>query len=174
MDTETDLYRRNAAVPSDYQWDEAGRRAAHAARILDTGSRLLLVCLVIAAAAFCYVHLDAFSGIGTLLALLASAIVLGWSIMLAGTAALRNHLWKLPPHSRHDYALCLYHGRSGAVPRKASNLLLGMARADIEEGRTAEAASALSKIDTALLQGDELKLCYLLSCCSCSRRRKAG
>jgi hypothetical protein len=119
--------------------------------------------LVLAALWFLLAHSDAFSGLGALLALLCAAVTLGWGIMLSAASALRRHLWKLAPASRHDYALKLYHGASGKNPKKAAELLLGMARADVEDGRIGQAAAALSHVDAALLQGDELKLCYLLS-----------
>lgn len=160
---ERDIYDFSVPVPESYAWDRSGLSSARMAGVLDIGSRILSVLLVLAALWFFLAHSDAFSGMGVLLALLGAAIILGWGIMLSAASALRRHLWKLAPASRHDYALKLYHGASGKNPKKAAELLLGMARADVEDGRIGQAAAALSHVDAALLQGDELKLCYLLS-----------
>ncbi len=160
---ERDIYDFSVPVPKSYTWDRSGLASARMAGVLDIGSRILSVLLVLAALWFFLAHSDAFSGMGALLALLCAAVILGWGIMLSAASALRRHLWKLAPASRHDYALKLYHGASGKNPRKAAELLLGMARADVEDGRIGQAAAALSHVDAALLQGDELKLCYLLS-----------
>ena len=160
---ERDIYDFSVPVPESYAWDRSGLSSARMAGVLDIGSRILSVLLVLAALWFLLAHSDAFSGLGALLALLCAAVILGWGIMLSAASALRRHLWKLAPASRHDYALRLYHGASGKNPKKAAELLLGMARTDVEEGRIGQAAAALSHVDAALLQGDELKLCYLLS-----------
>jgi hypothetical protein len=160
---ERDIYDFSVPVSESYAWDRSGLSSARMAGVLDIGSRILSVLLVLAALWFLLAHSDAFSGLGALLALLCAAVILGWGIMLSAASALRRHLWKLAPASRHDYALRLYHGASGKNPKKAAELLLGMARADVEEGRIGQAAAALSHVDAALLQGDELKLCYLLS-----------
>lgn len=160
---ERDIYDSSVLVPESYAWDRSGLASARLAEVVDIGSRILSVLLVLAALWFFLAHSDAFSGMGALLALLGAAIILGWGIMLSAASALRRHLWKLAPASRHDYALKLYHGVSGKNPKKAAELLLGMARADVEDGRIRQAAAALSHVDAALLQGDELKLCYLLS-----------
>ena len=160
---ERDIYDSSVPVPESYAWDRSGLASARLAGVLDIGSRILSVLLVLAVLWFFLAHSDAFSGMGALLALLCAAVILGWGIMLSAASALRRLLWKLAPASRHDYALKLYHGVSGKNPKKAAELLLGMARADVEDGRIGQAAAALSHVDAALLQGDELKLCYLLS-----------
>ena len=132
---ERDIYDFSVPVPESYAWDRSGLSSARMAGVLDIGSRILSVLLVLAALWFFLAHSDAFSGMGGLLALLGAAVNLGWGIMLSAASALRRHLWKLAPASRHDYALRLYHGASGKNPKKAAELLLGMARADVEEGR---------------------------------------
>lgn len=157
------IYRQDRDVPADYPWSEEGRRLAGHARTLDICWRVLTAFLIVAAAAFCYARSSAFSGIGTVLALVGAAVVLGWGIMLSGAGVIRRRLWKLPARARDDYALRLYHARYGAAPKKASELLLGMARADIEDSKLGEAAVPLAAIDPALLDQDELKLFYLLS-----------
>jgi hypothetical protein len=159
---ERDIYDSSVPVPESYAWDRSGLASARLAEVVDIGSRILSVLLVLAALWFFLAHSDALSGMGALLALLGAAVILGWGIMLSAASALRRHLWKLTPASRHDYALKLYHGVSGKNPKKAAELLLGMARADVEDGRIGQAAAALSHVDAAFLQWDELKLCYLL------------
>ena len=158
-----DLYDRSEQIPDPLALDKEGIATARLADVLDIGPRILSVALVIAATVFFLANLDAFAGVGALLALLGAAIVLGWGVLLSSAALMHRHLWKLSPTSRHDYALRLYHGRSGKNPKKACELLLGMARADIETGKIEAAAAALSHADSALLEGDELKLFYLLS-----------
>ena len=99
--------------------DKEGIATARLADVLDIGPRILSVALVIAATAFFLANLDAFAGVGALLALLGAAIVLGWGVLLSSAALMHRHLWKLSPTSRHDYALRLYHGRSGKNPKRS-------------------------------------------------------
>ena len=73
-----DLYDRSEQIPDPLALDKEGIATARLADVLDIGPRILSVALVIAATAFFLANLDAFAGVGALLALLGAAIVLGW------------------------------------------------------------------------------------------------
>lgn len=158
----SDIYERQAALPTDYAWDARGRSLAKAVRAGQVAFRVAAIALIVAVTAWYAGETTAFAGIFTFLALLLSVLVLCFGLSASLVLAVRRSLWKAGPRTRHDYSLWLYRHGPGRLPKQAATLLLGMARANMEEGRFAESRLALQHIDEGQLGQDELKLFHLL------------
>ena len=162
-----DIYDRGGALPEGYAWDAKGLALAKAARAGQLACRVVAVALIVAMTVWYATHDDAFTGVLPFLTLLFSSLVLYFGLAASFSLAVHRALWKASPRARHDYSLWLYRHAPGRMPKQAANLLLGMARADLEEGRVGEATCALRRIDDSQLGQDELKLFHFLEFVAC-------
>lgn len=164
-DNQQNIYSQNYTARGSYPWNPSGRRLAAACRFLSfLFMPVLWIVLVI-----CVVRADFMTGIVSFGGIL--WIFLALLVLIYGILVFVNNLFvrlsrKLSPEGRHDFVLyrCQHVFRNSA--RRRAELLLVMAKLDLQMKRFAMAEDALREVNTEKISAEQIKFYDLLWMCA--------